>query len=529
LNIKVLYDNDNGVSFKDYLRKLGVVNPDEYLKLNTIEDDLNYDNIELAVETLYQYKTREITILADTDGDGYTSASMLYSFLTELGYKCNYILHDKNPKSHGLDDSQVLNILKSKEPSLLIVPDAGTSDENPCKKLRELGWEIIILDHHKPLNENNYAIIVNNQMSEMVVNKSASGCLVTWHFMHLIDADVSNKFISYVAISIISDSMSFLTNENITFIYHGLKNMHPNIKRLIDSVQGDYKPVSFSFGGFNPKCNSTIRLGTIEDKKSLFELMCGLNDNVDEVSKIIKHYHSQQNVDANNLIENNITILNENSNVLLCKLDCKTPLTGLVANKLMGKTGKSVLIVHDREDGNSEGSARSPINLREILNNSGLFNYNSGHDHSFGTSYKTEDEAKLLEYFDNYDFPSPCYTVFSDTWNVKDIDQFGDLSMLWGNDLIDPLYYQKLVINTQNIDVIGESQTTIRFKNNDNVTFIKFYCTHEWIDNLKSHDKVVIEVIGRGKWNEWRGNKYPQFIIDRMEYREPTFEDLFLN
>jgi single-stranded DNA-specific DHH superfamily exonuclease len=452
---------------------------------------------------------------------------MLYSFLTELGYKCNYLLHDKNPKAHGLDDAQIMQQLKELEPSLLLIPDAGSSDDKPCGKLKKLGWEIAILDHHTITCENTNAIVVNCQTSNKVVNKSASGCLVTWHLMHLIDPDLANKYISYVAISIISDSMSFLTNENITFIYRGLQGMHPNIKDLVDSVQKDYYPLSMSFGGVIPKVNSTIRLGTIEEKKMMFELMCGKDIEYAKVSKIIKHYHSQQNTEASDLLENHVSIDNEDAVVLLCKLDCKTPLTGLVANKLMGKTGKPVLMLHDRDDGNCDGSVRSPIPIRDILNDSGLFNYNSGHVYAMGTSYKQENEEQVKEFLYNLDLPEPSYDVYQVGFTKRDIEPFGDLKMLWGNDLTEPQYYVKMEVCTDMIDVIGKAGTTIKFFDNDGMTYIKFFCTHEWIDKLKAHKKIIVEMIGKGQWNEWNGTKTPQFVIDRIEFREPSFEDLF--
>jgi single-stranded DNA-specific DHH superfamily exonuclease len=303
--------------------------------------------------------------------------------------------------------------------------------------------------------------------------------------------------------------------------------MHPNIKDLVDSVQKDYYPLSMSFGGIIPKVNSTIRLGTIEEKKMMFELMCGKDIEYAKVSKIIKHYHSQQNTESSDLLENHVSIDNEDAVVLLCKLDCKTPLTGLVANKLMGKTGKPVLMLHDRDDGNCDGSVRSPIPIRDILNDSGLFNYNSGHVYAMGTSYKQENEEQVKEFLYNLDLPEPSYDVYQVGFTKRDIEPFGDLKMLWGNDLTEPQYYVKMEVCTDMIDVIGKSGTTIKFVDNDGMTYIKFFCTHEWIDKLKAHKKIIVEMIGKGQWNEWNGTKTPQFVIDRMEFREPSFEDLF--
>lgn len=66
MNVRALQENPLARdTFSDYLRMLGVKNTESYLKFNTVEDDLNYDNIELAVETIKRYKDREITIIGD--------------------------------------------------------------------------------------------------------------------------------------------------------------------------------------------------------------------------------------------------------------------------------------------------------------------------------------------------------------------------------------------------------------------------------------------------------------------------------
>ena len=468
------------------------------------------------------------------------SSGELYDFLTRLGYSCYCILHDKNPKAHGLEDDQVMQELSEREPSLLIIPDAGTNNDKECKKLKNKGWEVICLDHHELESGNNNAIVVNCQTSDRVVNKSASGTLVTWHAMHLMDARLANEYASYVAISTISDGMSFLTDENITFILHGLPRVHPNLKALVDSVQKDYYPMSWSFGGFVPKANATIRLGDIVEKRCLFNVVAGIDKeefDIERVSKIIKHYHTLQNQLASSILEENVTIENEDANVLICKLDIKTSLTGLVANKLMGRTGKSVLMLHDRDDGNCDGSVRSPFededDFRGRLNSSGLFNYNSGHPSSFGTSYKRENEELIKKFFE--DFPKPCYTVYKkltpNQLTTSEIEPFGDLNVLWcsnTNKLVEPKYYIKMTLRADNIDVIGATKTTIKFYDpTSRFQFIKFFCTHEWIDKLKKNKEIVVEMIGTPKWNEYNGRRSPQFLIDRMEFREFGFDDLF--
>ncbi len=465
--------------------------------------------------------------------DGYMSGSELCSFLKELGYnKLSYIIHDQNPKAHGLEDAEVISKLKDMTPSLLIIPDAGSMNIEECGQLKELGWECVILDHHiVPIEGNPNATLVNCQSSEKVENKSASGALVTWHLMHLMNPRIANKYISYASISIISDSMSFLTNENITFIYHGLKRLHPNLERIVDKIQKDYLPISFAFGGLNPKGNATIRLGTYEDKIRFFEALCGKDIDIDEVVSKLKYYHNKQNEEVKKLLEDHISIDNEASNVLLCKIDCKTPLTGLVANKLMSKSNKPVLMVHEREEGTTEGSARSPIDLKSVFNDSGKFLYAEGHECSFGLGYSTDNENDIKEYLYSLRLSEPQYKVLEEkavnSLSYDLIDAYEPYRALYGNDLKEPQYYIETVINKDQISAIGNG-TTIKFKIG-NWTFIKFFCSKEWIKgNIEDRSKQVkIEMIGSPKWNIWNGRKYPQFVIDKIEISDFGIDSLF--
>lgn len=66
MKVKPMFSSPNGIGLQDYLSALGVKDTRSYLKFNTYESDLNYDNIEIAVETLKRYRDREVTILVDS-------------------------------------------------------------------------------------------------------------------------------------------------------------------------------------------------------------------------------------------------------------------------------------------------------------------------------------------------------------------------------------------------------------------------------------------------------------------------------
>lgn len=453
------------------------------------------------------------------------------------------VIHHNKPKAHGLRDKEIMTYLVAKEnKGLLIVPDAGSSDRKEVTKLITFGYDIIVLDHHAPVDGSSIDNIdgcafVNNQTSDKVVNKSASGCLVAWHFLHYLDSEVANEYISYPAITIISDSMSFCTNENRTFLDKGLNKIHKNLINIIKQFNRDNTVHSYSWGGIIPKINSTIRLGSREDKAELLKYLSGFETDTKEEKKIFefcKKYHNEQNKEVVSLIDNHVTIDDVKQNILLCDIDVTTALTGLVANRLMSKTQKPVLVVHRNDtSGDCSGSARSPIDLRDILNDSGLFLFNQGHQQAFGTSYKIEDESKIKDFIYHTTLPEPhisvVYTLTPDCLSTDLISLYEPYERLWGNDLQEPLYAVDFILNKNDIMVCGRTNTTIRWTYN-NWSFVKFMCSHEWQEKTLCYDKMKITAIGTLKWNEYNGIKNPQMMIQNLIVKpvdEITYDDLF--
>jgi hypothetical protein len=188
-------------------------------------------------------------------------------------------------------------------------------------------------------------------------------------------------------------------------------------------------------------------------------------------------------------------------------------------------------MVHEREEGTTEGSARSPIDLKSVFNDSGKFLYAEGHECSFGLGYNTDNENDIKEYLYSLRLSEPQYkvleekTVNSLTYDL--IDAYEPYRVLYGNDLKEPQYYIKTIIDKDRISAIGNG-TTIKFKIGD-WTFIKFFCSKEWIKDYigDGSKQVKIEMIGSPKWNIWNGRKYPQFVIDKIEISDFGIDDLF--
>lgn len=545
MKINTLFDQHEQITFNSYLQKCGVKDVDLYLSSNYIEPLNHYDNIyQVAKELLDSIKWNEkFYLLVDCDVDGFMSASMSYTFLKlinpNLEIKC--LLHDKNAKAHGLEDDEIIKLLTSYKPSILFITDAGSSDYKQCKKLKELGWGIYIADHHLINNENPYALIVNNQMSEKVENKHLSGCGVTFKVLQAIDGlndtTYTNDLISYVHCANVGDVCSFTTNENQTFRYWGTQNIHNNLMPFINAFNQNQGLTNHDFAfGMVSKINSVIRFGSLENKQVVFNALCGIG-NIENAIKVCNNCYTKQNKERDKLA-NEINIITD-KNIMLCKIDAKTTLTGLIANRLMSTYNKPIMLLHDRENGEVAGSVRSPIELRDILNECDAFTYNSGHSYAFGTAYPKEKEQEIIDYIDNIvSLPEPYITVLQ-SYNSKYIpkslwSEFNH-SELFGKD-IEPKFHLTFEYNPK--DMIYLDRYGVMLGYNTNGIFVKWQYigkpkrTDLKLGYVNNNDKFIYEPSKQKYTMNVIGmiNGENAFIVEDFwleELKQKTVNDLF--
>ena len=525
MKINRLFKNSSEITIHEFLSRCGVSNPEKYLKAKTIEDTSKYDNIDEAKSLILSYLKSPIYILVDCDVDGFFSASLLYLFLKRLNINAKITPMIHNTKIHGLTDKEILSWLKTKPKGLIITPDSSVNDTKECKELSELGFKILIGgEHHLIENYNPYATIVSNQIGN-IDNRHGSGGLVTWHMCRHIDRELVKDLISYVAISLIGDSMDMTSEENYTFTKWGKERIHHNLIPFVEELNRDGDTIScrsYSFG-IVTCINSLIRLGTLEDKQELFSALCGEIDTTDIIAKC-KKYHTQQQTQSKKMVDD-VDIIN-NSSVVIGRLPEKTTMTGLIAGKLMSKYGKPILLGRVNEDnGEFSGSVRSPIDFKDILADSGLTNFQTGHSRAYGFGYPLSNEQAIIDYLDSVVSDCEPYTdvlcscrsntipnsLFSFVESYKHIFSKG----------LDTynVHIQPFTIYNTDIQTLGKGNT-IKF-NKDGIDFISFFTSNEMKErlymNVDEKVKLRIECICELCYNEFRGRKSKQCVIDKIE------------
>jgi single-stranded-DNA-specific exonuclease len=104
----------------------------------------------------------KIYLAVDCDVDGYTSAALFWLYFTSLSdYDFSIEYHIPEGKEHGL--RSLMPILgNEKIADLIVLPDSSSNDFTEHKFLKELGYDILVLDHHEASKYSDDAIVINN-------------------------------------------------------------------------------------------------------------------------------------------------------------------------------------------------------------------------------------------------------------------------------------------------------------------------------------------------------------------------------
>lgn len=556
------------------LKNRGIKNADEYLNL---DDSVLYhyselDNIKEAVECLLKHleNDSEIHIIVDPDVDGNTSASIMYKYLKLIkpDIKLTYSIHTR--KQHGLSD----DIEIPEKTNLLIIPDASSNEVEQCKKLKEKNIDIICLDHHEIETSNPYAIVVNPQNCSYK-NKSISGVAVTYKFLQALDEetwnDYADNFLDLVALGLIGDSMDIKQPETKRLIDKGLEKIKSKLfKALIDkqsySINGVITITNIQFY-IVPLINALIRAGDYDEKDMLFRAFVETNEmfkykprrkskndpepqEIDEdiytrVARLCANAKQRQNNSKNKDVEKILDYIEEkgyhNNKIIVANVTDKLneSLTGLVTMNIASKYHKPCLLlrkVKDKPDfyaGSGRNIDKSPIkDLKQFLQDTEMFSYVSGHAGAFGVEIHKENIQKTIQLINEQlkDVDFSHYYEVDFIIDVEDLDisfikAMEELKNIYGQGISESLIaITNIMVNKNNISLMGKDGSTLKFIYNDEITFIKFRVNEnedvilKWLNDWESTEgSIMINVIGKAGINNFNNILIPQILIESYE------------
>ena len=396
----------------------GITDPTEALTLLAGEEELTdpmlLTDMDKACARILQAIDNEETIVVfgDYDVDGVTATALLYQHLKGMGASVKCMLPSREGDGYGLSKNAIQSI-HDKGCQLIVTVDNGISALEEAEFAASLGVDLIVTDHHLPHDAlpKAVAVVDPRRADDHSPFKGLCGAGVAFKLCAALDGCPPEEMLDYcgdlAAVGTVADVMP-LTGENRTLVKAGLKLLQqtdrPGISALLEEVGLEGKPITAENVSYAiaPRINAAgrmdnavtaLQLVLCEDEERAAELAHKLNEiNVarqETEQEIVKA--AQEQLDAEPAIL-------EDRVILIWGRDWHPGVIGIVASRLVEKTGRPVIVVSVDEHGEGKGSGRSVqgFNLHEcIASCEDILLRFGGHAMAAGLSVREENLPEL--------------------------------------------------------------------------------------------------------------------------------------
>lgn len=429
-------DTLDGRDADDLLRQLfrarGASNADfERLKAPTLRawmpDPSGFLDMDIAAERLADAigKQQSVVIFGDYDVDGATSAAVLIRFLRSVGLVAGHYIPDRLLEGYG-PSADALVALKARGADLVIAVDCGTQGFAALEAARDVGLEVIVVDHHKAATALPPALaLVNPNRLDETPEAATFGHLAAVGLAFLLAAATNRELrargcfaaraepqlmglLDLVALGTVAD-VAPLTGLNRAFVAQGLKVMRQRrnlgIAALLD-VGGVTRPPLARDLGFvlGPRVNAGGRVGaadlgvrllTTEDGHEAAALATEL-DRLNGERKAIEQAVTEEALAL-------ARALPDGPVAVVAGRGWHPGVIGIVAARVKERLHRPALVIAIGEDGVAKGSGRSlaGVDLGAAVlaaKDAGLLMAGGGHAMAAGVTLAADQVPALAEF-----------------------------------------------------------------------------------------------------------------------------------
>lgn len=365
----------------------GIESPADAVKLldpaqHGLSDPFLLEGMEIAVDRLLAaLKAREpIVVYGDSDVDGVCGAAVLTRFLRQVGADVSAYIPNRLVEGYSLSDAGLAEIAR-RGARVVITVDNGTTAIEKIARLRELGVDVIVCDHHEPAAELPPAIAI--------LNPKLPGS--TYPFRHLCGSGVGFQLIAGLASRLpargsMQDALHDLSKTSIAFValaticdcvpligenrflaragIHALQSSdHPGLAALRSiagigrEVQSD--DLSFRLG---PRINAAGRLG--QAHRALALLLADDRAEAQAIARELDDKNAERQVLEANILESARKQAERRTDagdrvLVLADESWHAGVVGIVAARIAGEFDRPTILVALGNNGRGRGSGRS--------------------------------------------------------------------------------------------------------------------------------------------------------------------------
>ena len=368
------------------------------------------DRIEKAIQ-----KQERICIYGDYDADGITSTTVLKRFFRDRGIEVGAYIPNRLLEGYGLNHEAVEKIAEEKY-DLMITVDTGITAMEDIEYAKSLGIDVIVTDHHEPMDTipDCIAVVDCKRADSTYKFRELCGCGVAFKLILALckrlnlNENEALKYLDITAIGTISDIVP-LVDENRVIAKLGImllkQTRNIGLKALIERIK--FKEINSSAVAFgiSPRINACGRMGHQEIALELF-----LTDDPIEarnLAKQLEDFNRERQSIEKAIFEEADRIAskeNDRGTIVLAHKNWHKGVIGIVSSKLTEKYFKPSILM-DIEGKEAKGSGRSipGFDLHEALSKcSTKIKSFGGHSMAIGLCIETKYFQDFKNEFENY-------------------------------------------------------------------------------------------------------------------------------
>lgn len=452
-----------------------------------------------------------IVVYGDYDVDGVTSTALLLRFFGELNANCQSCHPDRFRNGYGLK-AELVEAALPRQTGLVITVDCGISDCAEVARLVELGWQVIVTDHHQPppVLPKAHAIINPWQDGCQFPNRDLAGVGVAFYLAMGIRSHLHKqkfwlgrnppnlkKYLDLVAVGTISDMVP-LRGVNRILAKAGLEVLVKTENQGLAALMGrchfpkgqnvSHEDIAFQIG---PRLNAAGRMGDASRASTLLasadaHLVANLADTIEQANM---DRRAQTTDLVNQAIARVVTQGDkEQPCIILHGHDWHLGLLGIVASKMVDMYRKPAIIFGGA--GIVKGSARSVpgLNIHELIadcaKEAHVIEY-GGHSSAAGLSIKEDDLPSLREVIGRRFLAGlfsaqarPCLAadlVIDNRTEFAELEQAWNILAPYGQGNLEPIFMTREPCRLRNMQVVGKEKQHLRFS---------AYLGGRWMDGI---------------------------------------------
>jgi len=396
----------------------GLTEPSQLESFITADERLSFDPFLLpdmhhAVARIYQalLSGESIAVYGDFDTDGITATALLVQGLSMLNGKVTPYIPHRLTEGYGVKTAALENLYRQGV-SLVVTVDCGITALREVKRAKRMGLDIVITDHHTPLDivpPANAVVDPRLPGSEYPFSE-LSGVGVALKLLQALFKSIGkeeqlSELMDLVALGTVADMMPIL-GENRYLVKQGLKliNTFPRLGLREMISQLGLETTSLGTESISwviaPRLNAA---GRLEHAMSSYQLL--MTDSTQEAHELAV-WLEQKNEERQKLTTRALDKAREQVSArgilpILITGDREYPvgICGLVANRLSEEFYRPAVVIRTG-DQMSSGSCRSIPEFNIILalgQCSNLFSHFGGHAQAAGFTIPTRNLPRLQQ------------------------------------------------------------------------------------------------------------------------------------